>query len=201
MAATALATYLLFLLLAFLWRGWLQGRRTGDHGFRGFSGPVGSAGWLGGCLVTFGGLAAFVAPVAELWGVAPATAAWLPTPVRAGGVALMVVGVMLTLIAQVQMGSSWRIGVDPTEATELVTTGLFARVRNPIFSAMLAALLGLALAVPNLIALSAFIASLAGIELQVRKVEEPHLLRTHGERYRSYAQRVGRFVPGVGLLE
>jgi protein-S-isoprenylcysteine O-methyltransferase Ste14 len=36
------------------------------------------------------------------------------------------------------------------------------------------------------------------IELQVRFVEEPYLVRTHGESYRAYCRRVGRFVPGLG---
>jgi protein-S-isoprenylcysteine O-methyltransferase Ste14 len=40
----------------------------------------------------------------------------------------------------------------------------------------------------------------AALELQVRYVEEPYLLRAHGDAYRAYASRVGRFVPGVGLL-
>ncbi len=41
---------------------------------------------------------------------------------------------------------------------------------------------------------------LAALELQVRAVEEPHLQAEHGERYRAYAARAGRFVPGVGRL-
>jgi len=39
----------------------------------------------------------------------------------------------------------------------------------------------------------------ATIELQVRLVEEPYLTAKHGDSYRDYAARVGRFVPGVGL--
>ena len=38
----------------------------------------------------------------------------------------------------------------------------------------------------------------AGVELQVRFVEEPYLARTHGDTYRDYCRRVGRFIPGVG---
>jgi protein-S-isoprenylcysteine O-methyltransferase Ste14 len=38
------------------------------------------------------------------------------------------------------------------------------------------------------------------IELQVRCVEEPHLLRAHGDTYRAYTADAGRFVPGVGLI-
>ena len=36
------------------------------------------------------------------------------------------------------------------------------------------------------------------LEIQVRVVEEPYLARTHGDAYRSYAERTGRFVPGLG---
>jgi protein-S-isoprenylcysteine O-methyltransferase Ste14 len=31
--------------------------------------------------------------------------------------------------------------------------------------------------------------------------EEAYLLRTYGEEYRSFARRVGRFLPGVGALQ
>jgi protein-S-isoprenylcysteine O-methyltransferase Ste14 len=38
------------------------------------------------------------------------------------------------------------------------------------------------------------------LELQVRAVEEPYLIRSHGDAYRAYAARVGRFLPGIGRL-
>jgi protein-S-isoprenylcysteine O-methyltransferase Ste14 len=44
------------------------------------------------------------------------------------------------------------------------------------------------------------VALVVGIELQVRLVEEPHLLRAHGETYAGWASRTGRFFPGVGRL-
>ena len=78
-------------------------------------------------------------------------------------------------------GRSWRIGVDESERTELVTSGPFALVRNPIFSAMVPAFLGLALMLPNVVAMVGFLALVAAVELQVRFVEEPYLLSTHGE--------------------
>ncbi|HLS74191.1 MAG TPA: hypothetical protein VK046_10500 [Actinomycetaceae bacterium] len=36
------------------------------------------------------------------------------------------------------------------------------------------------------------------MEIQVRLVEEPYLLRTHGPAYARYTARVGRFLPGLG---
>jgi protein-S-isoprenylcysteine O-methyltransferase Ste14 len=98
------------------------------------------------------------------------------------------------------MGTSWRIGVDPAERTALVTSGPFALVRNPIFAAMLPTALGLTLLVPSWVAIAGLLGLLVALELQVRVVEEPYLLRAHGEKYAGYAARVGRFVPGMGLL-
>jgi protein-S-isoprenylcysteine O-methyltransferase Ste14 len=112
----------------------------------------------------------------------------------------MLAATALTALAQLQMGDSWRIGVDPRESTALVTHGLFRAVRNPIFSAMGMAVLGLALVIPNALSFLGFALVALGLELHVRGAEEPYLLRLHGERYRAYAARVGRFLPGVGRL-
>ena len=40
--------------------------------------------------------------------------------------------------------------------------------------------------------------AIAGIQLQVREVEEPYLRRVHGHTYRDYTTRVGRFLPWLG---
>ena len=98
------------------------------------------------------------------------------------------------------MGDSWRGDVDPDVRTPLVTSGPFALVRNPIFSGAALTVTGLALVVPNVLSLAMLVLFRAGLEIQVRLVEEPYLLRVHGEAYRRYAARTGRFVPGVGRL-
>ncbi len=71
-------------------------------------------------------------------------------------------------------------------------------VRNPIFTALVIAAIGLAMMVPNPISIAGVVMLIVVIELQVRFVEEPHLRRLHGDGYTDYARRVGRFVPGVG---
>ena len=96
------------------------------------------------------------------------------------------------------MGASWRIGVDATERTDLVTTGLFAVVRNPIFSAMLMAMIGIVLMVPTPVSAAALVCLFVAVEIQVRFVEEPYLNRTHRRSYVDYTAKVGRFLPGIG---
>ena len=98
------------------------------------------------------------------------------------------------------MGTSWRIGVDARERTELVTTGLFGYVRNPIFAAMMLTGAGIVVLYATIPAVLAYACLLVALELQVRVVEEPYLLAMHGQAYRDYATRAGRFCPGVGCL-
>ena len=113
---------------------------------------------------------------------------------------LFAAGLAVIVFSQQWMGRSWRIGVDEQERTELVCTGPFALVRNPIYTGMIAAVLGLALLVPNVIAAASVALLLAALEVQTRLVEEPYLLRVHGSSYGSWASRTGRFLPGVGRL-
>ena len=201
MATLALALLVLYASLAFGAGALVQFRRTGSTGFRGISGRPGSPGWVGGVLFAAAVGLILAAPVLVLTGLLEPFAALDGTAAHALGIALYSFGLAGTLVAQGTMGSSWRVGVDASERTDLVTGGPFALVRNPIFAAMIPAVLGLALLVPNIAALAALLSLVAAVELQVRFVEKPYLSRTHAEGYAGYASRVGRFVPGVGRLK
>jgi protein-S-isoprenylcysteine O-methyltransferase Ste14 len=197
MALLALALYLLLIVVGFGLRAWLQWRRTGDAGFRlgAFAAsPAERAAALSFLLALALG---FAAPLLELAGALRAVEG-LRAP-RAGTL-LALAGIAGMLHAQLAMGDSWRVGVDPGERTALRTGGPFRWVRNPIFSWLVATAAGLALLVPNAASLLALAVLVASVELQVRHVEEPYLLRAHGEAYARWASRTGRFVPGVGRL-
>ncbi len=199
MPAVALALFAVFGLLGFGWRSWLQRRRTGSTGFRGISGRVGSPEWFAGVGFVVALAAAFFAPVLQLAGVVSPLSLLTAPWIQLAGIALAIVGIAATVYAQVDMGDSWRIGVDPNETTTLVRTGVFGLVRNPIFTAMLIFGLGIALVTPNVVAIVGFVLLVLTIEVQVRAVEEPYLSTKHGQSYREYTGSVGRFVPGVGL--
>jgi protein-S-isoprenylcysteine O-methyltransferase Ste14 len=198
-AEIALTLLVVFGILGFGWRSWVQRRRTGSTGFRGISGRLGSAEWFAGIGFVAALAGAVVAPVLQLASViAPPTALqvwWLQWL----GVGAAAVGIAATVYAQLDMGDSWRIGVDPNETTTLVRSGVFGWVRNPIFTAMLTFGAGIALVTPNVVAIAGFVLLFVSIELQVRVVEEPYLSAVHGEAYRDYLARVGRFIPMVGV--
>lgn len=124
----------------------------------------------------------------------------LPQGLRWAALAAAVAGALCTLVSEWAMGPSWRIGVDAAERTALVVAGPFRLVRNPIFTSMCVTGVAVALAVPNVLTIGAAVCLVAAIEIQVRLVEEPYLLRSKGGPYRSYCARTGRFVPGLGKI-
>ncbi|WP_181791021.1 methyltransferase family protein, partial [Streptomyces phytophilus] len=154
----------------------------------------GEAAWWAGVLFVVAVLAGAAAPVAALAGLPTAEHPAL----QWAGLAVTLAGMGATFVAQTNMGASWRVGVAAGERTELVTAGLFAHVRNPVFTAMTTAATGLALLLPNAVSVTALAALVVAVELQVRVVEEPYLTAVHGDAYAAYTARTGRFLPGVG---
>lgn len=195
----SLALFTVFLVVGFGWRSVEQRRRTGSTGFRGVSGRPGSLEWWAGVGFVIAIACAVLAPVLQMVGVvSPVAVADRPEVVFAG-VLVAAAGIAATVYAQLAMGDSWRIGVDPGETTTLVRTRVFGLVRNPIFTAMIVFGVGVVLITPNWPAIVGLVLLIATIELQVRIVEEPYLLAVHGDDYRGYTASVGRFLPRTGL--
>ena len=182
----ALVVYGLFGAIALVARSVLQARATGRWPLLIPPTPLA---WMGQGLLTAGLIASPLGVALELGDDGGALAI--------AGLALLVLGVAGVVVAQAQMGRSWRAGVDPSERTELVTHGLFARVRNPIYSFMSLAGAGMALVAPNAITVLSGVSLVLGSEILVRGVEEPYLRSVHGEAFEKYASRTGRFVIGV----
>jgi protein-S-isoprenylcysteine O-methyltransferase Ste14 len=199
-AGIALVLFAVFGVLGFGWRSWLQYRRTGSTGFRGTSGRIGSVEWVAGLGFVIALMVAVAAPILQRTNVIEPVGMLRTVCIQVIGIVIATAGIAATVYAQLAMGDAWRIGVDEQETTTLVRTGVFGRVRNPIYTAMFTFGLGIALVTPNLVAFTGFVLLVGTIEVQVRRVEEPYLLRTHGDAYRNYTASVGRFIPGIGLI-
>ena len=109
------------------------------------------------------------------------------------GVILLLVSLAWTVLAQAQMGNSWRIGIDYEHKTKLVQGGAFSLSRNPIFVGMIVMLLGLFFVIPNVGTLIPFLIGVTLIGVQVR-LEEEYLTKEHGDRYLQYRGRVRRWL-------
>ncbi len=183
-SALPLIAVLVFYGLGFGWRTWVQLRRYGSSGIVLFrSGRLGQHlrealfVVLAVALLAEAALAA-VAPrrLPGLVPLAPATVAVL----RATGTVMVLAATALMLAAQLDLGASWRVGIDEGARPGLVTGGLYRYSRNPIYVAMLTALLGFALLLPSWISLGLLVGAGLGIRRHVRD-EEAYLARTYGE--------------------
>ncbi len=109
------------------------------------------------------------------------------------GIGLLVISLLWILIAQSNMGRSWRIGVDADVKTDLIQGGLFSISRNPIFLGMRVMLIGFFLILPNALTFAIWLLGDTLMQIQVR-LEEAHLREIHGDLYNAYTRRVRRWL-------
>lgn len=114
------------------------------------------------------------------------------------GLAAMTAGLVICFISVAQMGTSWRIGIDRETPGSLVSGGVYKSMRHPIYSGMLLFVSGVALVTGDLLSIAVAAAAWVGIPLQAR-LEEEFLLSRHGDEFRKYKERTGRFWP-AGLF-
>jgi protein-S-isoprenylcysteine O-methyltransferase Ste14 len=187
-----------FIVLTLGVRVVIQLLRTGGTGLVGLRRGAGVLDWLSGILFIGGMAMSIVSLQLVLQDSLDPIGDLDTTGLHVIGIVVAAAGGSAVFLAQLGMGASWRIGVSDEQNTDLVTSGWFSLVRNPIYSAMIVGWTGFALIVPTWLSIAAIFVITAGLELQVRTVEEPFLIRAHGDAYRAYASRVGRFIPGVG---
>jgi len=112
-------------------------------------------------------------------------------------VMVAVVAFGITCVCWANMGSSWRMGIDPNEKTQLVSSGAYAYVRNPIYGLSQVLVLSTLAVLPTPSMLIITIVHMFFMQWEVRR-EEKYLLQLHGSPYADYMKRVGRFVPKIG---
>ena len=122
----------------------------------------------------------------------------LPEKVLAGiTVAIAAASVWFCYAAARALGKQWALVARVIEGHELISTGPYAIVRNPIYLAMLGMYVASALAVARLpAAIAGLVVFLAGTAIRIRT--EENLLRANfGVVFNDYARRVPAFFPRV----
>ncbi len=185
-----------YLLSAFIWRSVLVWKRTGINPVV-FKGSDSAHDYIGRIFRLVFVLVLAVVLVYSVWPngyrfLMPIE--WLErSPLRWTGVTLLIASLVWTVIAQAQMGHSWRIGIDEEHRTSLVVKGVFGVSRNPIFLGIMLTLAGLFLTIPNAITLLTLVVGFVLIQIQVR-LEEEFLQCAHGRYYEDYKRRVRRWL-------
>ena len=92
------------------------------------------------------------------------------------------------------MGSDWRMAISEDQKSPLITDGLFARVRHPIYALSILFVVCTTIVVPNIPMLAVALLNIGLLTLKAGN-EERHLLKVHGDAYAAYLRQTGRFIP------
>ena len=120
----------------------------------------------------------------------------LPLWLRWAGFALGIVGLAWWAWTQAALGTRWSAQLQLREEHSLVTTGPYARVRHPLYTAMFAISAAFALVTAHWGFVAFGVLSIVMLLLRVSR-EERMMLDEFGPEYAAYMQRTGRFLPRV----
>ena len=118
---------------------------------------------------------------------------WHPT-VAAVGVAVAWLGLALHVWARWTLARGWSSIVVPPPGSPLVEAGPYARIRHPLYAAILLLAAGTLIAHTSRATLAASVGFAIGIALK-RRAEDRALAQRFGEQWQAYAARVPAFVP------
>jgi protein-S-isoprenylcysteine O-methyltransferase Ste14 len=116
--------------------------------------------------------------------------------VRTMGAATGVLAFLLTLPCWLRMGRNWSIAVVPKKRTNLITQGMFARIRHPIYSLNMLLMASTVLVVPSVTMITTGVVHALLIFTKTLG-EEAYLHEAHGQQYADYCDRTGRYLPRV----
>jgi protein-S-isoprenylcysteine O-methyltransferase Ste14 len=112
------------------------------------------------------------------------------------GLLMVAVGLAFAVWARVHLGRNWSGRVTVKEDHELIRSGPYGLVRHPIYTGMLFAILGTAIAFGEWRGLIAFGLLSLSLVLKLR-MEERFMRETFGEQYVRYATATPALIPFV----
>jgi protein-S-isoprenylcysteine O-methyltransferase Ste14 len=121
-------------------------------------------------------------------------AAIVPPPWHYAGVIVVLAGVLIALAASQQFARAGTNIVPLTPSSALVTTGAFARTRNPMYLGMVLALGGIALLLNEPWPWLVPVAFVALLYFRFIRHEEALMTQTFGDAYLQYKARVRRWL-------
>lgn len=123
---------------------------------------------------------------------------FVPTSATIGsvGVAFTFAGVAFAIWARWHLGENWSSSVTLKEGHELIASGPYRRIRHPIYSGMLLAFAGTALALGEYRALIALCIVVVTLYLKAKK-EERFLTQEFGDKFLEHSRHAGMFLPKI----
>lgn len=113
------------------------------------------------------------------------------------GIAVAILALVMFRLTHQALGRFWSVSLDIRDGHKLVTEGIYARLRHPMYSAFWLMALGQALLVPNWVAGLAGLVGFGFLFFLRIGPEERMMEDKFGQDYVSYKSRTDRIIPGI----
>lgn len=109
------------------------------------------------------------------------------------GLVITSIGVLFFILAMVFMKTSWRVGIDKSTKTNLITSGFYRFSRNPAFVGMDLMFLGTAITYGTTVTIISSLLVIISLHFQILQ-EEKHMKETFKKEYDDYTKRTARYL-------
>jgi len=109
------------------------------------------------------------------------------------GLFVIAIGVLFFTIAALTMKSSWRVGIDKSTKSKLITEGIYKYSRNPAFTGFYLIFIGVFIVYADVIICASMVINIYAMNKLVLE-EEKHLEGMFGEEYSNYKQKTPRYL-------
>jgi protein-S-isoprenylcysteine O-methyltransferase Ste14 len=116
-------------------------------------------------------------------------------PVAVLGAGIAVAALVLFHLTHKALGRNWSVSLQMRESHKLITHGIYARIRHPMYSAFWLWAIAQALLLPNWIAGFSGIVGFGALYLMRVGPEEEMMRESFGPEYDAYMGRTGRLWP------
>ena len=110
------------------------------------------------------------------------------------GFIIMITGMGFNFIVRTNLGKNWVPLAKTTDGQELVTEGIYSKVRHPFYLSILILFLGITIISSNLYGLLFLILTLISLIVRIKK-EETELIAKFGEEYKKYKKETPMIIP------
>jgi protein-S-isoprenylcysteine O-methyltransferase Ste14 len=147
-------------------------------------------------LVSLSGLG--VVPFVYIATSFPRLAAYAFQPSRAWlGLFFAAASLLMFQLTHRALGRNWSVSLDVREGHQLITDGIYRKVRHPMYTAFWLWAVAQALLLPNWVAGFSGIVGFGILFFGRVAREEQMMLETFGDRYRAYMARTYRIIPPI----
>ena len=122
----------------------------------------------------------------------------LPIYMPASGSVIMLLALWLFWRSHSDLGLNWSVTLETRTGHELITNGVYRRIRHPMYSAIWLFSLAQALLLENWLAGPAALLCFAPLYFRRIPREERMMIESFGDAYQHYMKKTGSIIPRLG---